>query len=62
MCRVTYLVSVPGSSSRSSLTLPITNDGDSDHVRLVHDTTVRNSETVSKFTTFVDGTGSLSSV
>jgi hypothetical protein len=54
-------VGVPGGSSGSSLTLTITNDSNSDHVGFVHDTTVRDSETVSKFSSFVDGTGGLMS-
>ena len=52
---------VPSSSSRSSFTLTITNDGNSDHIRLVHDTSVGYCETVSKFSTFVDSSGGLTS-
>jgi len=58
---MTHLVGVPSSSSRSSLTLTITNDGNSDHIRLVHNTSVGYCETVSKFSTFVDSSGGLTS-
>jgi hypothetical protein len=54
-------VGVPSGSSGSSLTLTITNDSNSDHVGFVHDTTVRDSKTVTKFTTFVNSSGSLMS-
>jgi hypothetical protein len=54
-------VGVPCGSSRSSLTLTITNDGNSDHVRLVHNTSVGYCETVSKFSTFVNSSGGLTS-
>jgi hypothetical protein len=53
-------VGVPGSSSRSSLTLTITNHGNSDHVGFIHDTSIGDSKAVSKLTTFVDSTGGLS--
>jgi hypothetical protein len=56
---VTHLVGVPSSGSRSSLTLTITNDGNSDHIGLVHDTSVGYCETVPEFSTFVDSTGGL---
>ena len=59
MARKTYLVRVPSGSSGSSLTLTITNDSNGDHVGLVHDTTVCDSEAVSKFTTFVDSSWGL---
>jgi hypothetical protein len=54
-------VGVPSSGSRSSLTLTITNNGNGDHVRLVHNTSVGYCETVSKFSTFVDSSGGLAS-
>lgn len=50
---------VPSSSSRSGLTLTIPNDSNSDHVGLIHNTSIGDSETVSKFSAFVNSTGGL---
>ena len=55
----TYLVRVPGSGSGSSLGFSITNDGNGDHVGLVHDTSVGDSKTVTKLTTLVDSSWGL---
>lgn len=54
------LVSMPCSRRRSSLGLSIANDSDSDSLRLVHDTSVRHSQAVSKLSTFVYRTRCLS--
>jgi hypothetical protein len=53
-------VGVPGSSSRSSFALTITNNGNSNHVGFIHDTSVGDSKAVSKLTTFVNSTRGLS--
>lgn len=50
---------VPGRGGGASLTLAITNYGDSDHVGFVHDTAIGDGQAVSELTTFVDRTGSL---
>lgn len=60
--RKTDLVCVPGGGSGTSLALAITNDSHGDHVGLVHDGSVRNSEAVSELSTFVDCTWGLHAV
>lgn len=55
----TYLVSVPRSGSGSSLGLSVTDNSNGDHVGLVHDTSVGDSEAVPELTAFVDSSGCL---
>jgi hypothetical protein len=57
--RVQELVSMPTSSQRSSLTLSITDDGESDQVGVVEDGTKGMGEGVSQLTTLVKGSGRL---
>lgn len=57
--RVQELVSVPTGSQRSSLTLTITNNGESDEVGMVEDGTKGMGEGVSQLTTLVKGSGRL---
>jgi hypothetical protein len=56
---VEVLVGVPGGSGRTSLTFSITNYGNSDVIRLVHNGTVGNGQTVTELTTLVDRTWGL---
>jgi hypothetical protein len=52
---INVLISMPGSCSWTSLSLAVTNNAGNDKTRVIHDGAKGDTESITKFTTFMNG-------